>query len=105
MLPASLNLTDTTTGVAILAREEMAQIADALGVDVATATAARDRMVAIAEEYTTVAERERAQLAALAAGETPVFGAFTAEGEIDTLQGVTSFGQRLLSAERVLKFD
>ena len=105
MLPASLNLTETTTGVAILAREEMAQVADALGVDVATVTAARDRMVAIAEEYTTVAERERAQLAALAAGETPVFGAFTAEGEIDTLQGVTNFGQRLLSAERVLKFD
>jgi anion-transporting ArsA/GET3 family ATPase len=105
MLPASLNLTETTTGVAVLAREEMAHVADALGIDVATATAARDRMVAIAEEYTVVAERERAQLATLAAGDTPVFGAFTAEGEIDTLQGVTSFGQRLLSAERVLKFD
>jgi anion-transporting ArsA/GET3 family ATPase len=105
MLPASLNLTETTTGVAVLAREEMAQIAELIGVDVGTVTAARDRMVDIAEEYTIVADRERAQLATLAAGGTPVFGAFTAEGEIDTLQGVMNFGQRLLSAERVLKFD
>ena len=105
MLPASLNLAETTTGVAGLAREEMAQVAGLIGVDVATMDAARDRMVAIAEEYTIVADRERVQLATLAASGTPVFGAFTAEGEIDTLQGVTSFGQRLLSAERVLKFD
>ena len=105
MLPASLNLAETTTGVAVLAREEMAQVAGLIGVDVATMAAARDRMVAIAEEYTIVADRERVQLATLAASGTPVFGAFTAEGEIDTLQGVTSFGQRLLSAERVLKFD
>ena len=105
MLPATLNLADTTTGVAVLAREEMATVAEAIGVDVATMVAARDRMVAIAEQYTIVADRERVQLATLAAGGTPVFGAFTAEGEIDTLLGVTRFGQRLLSAERVLKFD
>jgi len=105
MLPAELNDEATTTGVAVLARADLAQLAQQLGVDVATLTSARDRMVALAEEYTEVAGRERAQVANLAAGATPVFGAYTAEGEIDTLAGVTNFGQRLLLAERVLKFD
>lgn len=105
MLPRSLGSEAVTTGVAVLARVDMAELAANLGADVSTLSDVRDRMVVLAEQFAIAADREQGVALELSAGPTPVFAAYTAEGEIDTLTGVTSFGRRLLLAERVLKFD
>ena len=105
MLPQSLGSESVTTGVAVLAQADLNALATQLAADPSMLSEVRDRMVTLAEQFAILADNEQRMARDLATGPTPVFAAYTAEGEIDTLTGVTNFGRRLLLAERVLKFD
>jgi len=65
--------------------------------DVATARV-RDVMCNLTDEWRQRARDEMDTVSALAQGETPVFGARSAEGDIDTLAGVTRLGQQILES-------
>lgn len=66
--------------------------------DVATARV-RDVMCNLTDEWQERARDEVATVMNLARGSTHVFGARSAEGDIDTLEGVTRLGQQILDAE------
>ena len=90
LLPPSLRGAEVEREV----RELRAQQFD----DVATARV-RDLLCNVTEEWHRRALDEMAVVATLASGPTPVFGAETAEGQIDTFEGVVQLGQQILTAE------
>lgn len=65
--------------------------------DVATARV-RDVVCNLTDEWQQRARDEMDTVLALAQGATPVFGARSAEGDIDTLEGVTRLGQQILGS-------
>jgi anion-transporting ArsA/GET3 family ATPase len=104
LLPAALRDPASPAALDTLRVTDLQAEADRLDVSVADVARIRDAVLAVAERGFQAATAEAARLAELAQGVTPVFAAATAEDEIDTFAGITTFGQRLLDAPRVVKF-